>query len=273
MRTCLSEIGGAFADTDYHAWLARIAGHLSVPKPLPLLSEDAVLRTESVPALAAHKQEAEAMLKAHEVRDDPQDETVLMPVFSSASDLSEEVTQISGVIPNSDADLPTRVSLRVVGTKTTPSVSNAEPVSSHMSPSKGQGRLLIWLVLAAITGVAVVFGLKASPSSESPTAEQPTPPHALHDALQRNDQLSKKDFDNYVEKNRSSLNPCFARHTTEQKKRVLEITIRNSGKPASVEIHPAKPKFRLCVTKIIKKSWKFPSFRGRSVQHRTYLNP
>ena len=272
LRACLSEIGGAFADTDYHAWLARIAGHLSVPKPLPLLSEDAVQRTESVPAVAAHTQEVDAMLKSHEVRDEPQDETVLMPAFPSTSDLSEEATQISRISPNTDDDLPTRVSLRVVGTKTRPSVAGFEPVAEPMMHSKGQGRLLIWLVLAAIIGVAAVFGLDSNSPSDV-TSVSPAPSQDLHQALTHNDQLSKEDFTNFVETHRSTLNPCFARHAREQKKRLLEITIRNSGKPISVEIRPAKPKFRLCVRKVITKSWKFPSFRGRSIQHRTQLNP
>ena len=273
LRVSLSELGGAFADTDYHAWLAKIAGNLSVPKPLPLLDEDAVQRTESVPAVPAQPEPLGSVLSRHELLDEPAEETLMMPVFPSSGNLSEEATQIAmEQVLEEDADAATRVSLRVVGTRTSPSYEHAEAAERIQAPAKGQGKFLLWLLFAALTGVVAVVGFESSERAASEPPAQP-PPAVLPESLQRTDQLSKADFDAYVEESRSSLNPCFAKHSKVQQKCVLEITIRSSGKPLSVELRPAKPKLRLCIRNVITKSWRFPSFRGRSVQHQIHLEP
>ena len=76
LRVCLSELGGAYADTDYRAWLARLAGNLSVPKPLPLLAEEAVQRTESVPAVSAHNPALDPTLIRPVLTDPVDDQTI-----------------------------------------------------------------------------------------------------------------------------------------------------------------------------------------------------
>ena len=213
LRVSLSELGGAFADTDYHAWLAKIAGNLSVPKPLPLLDEDAVQRTESVPAVPAQPEPLGSVLSRHELLDEPAEETLMMPVFPSSSDLSEEATQIAmEQVLEEDADAATRVSLRVVGTRTSPSYEHAEAAERIQAPAKGQGKFLLWLLFAALTGVVAVVGFESSERAASAPPAQP-PPAVLPESLQRTDQLSKADFDAYVEESRSSLNPCFAKHS------------------------------------------------------------
>ena len=69
---------------------------------------------------------------------------------------------------------------------------------------------------AALTGVVAVVGFESSERAASAPAQPP--PAVLPESLQRTDQLSKADFDAYVEESRSSFNPCFAKHSKVQQK-------------------------------------------------------
>ena len=253
LRVCLSELGGSFTDSDYRAWLAQIAGHLSVPKPLPLLSEEAVQRTESVPAIEAHNPAMEAMLKAHEVQDQAPDETVLMPSFRSGSNLSEEATQISSTLAQMEVDQPTRVSLRVVGTQTRPSLSpsDAQDEVGHQ-PTPNQSKILLWLLISALVGVAFVIMLGTHEDSVERSESPAVLPAGLTHKLERKDQLSRADFLEVIDGNRALLNGCLMRFGTPDIEPLIEMSIRSSGKPTSVQVGSARPKLSRCLKRALK---------------------
>jgi hypothetical protein len=114
--------------------------------------------------------------------------------------------------------------------------------------------------------------MEAKEGMPEQAATQAVQPIDLHPKLKRNDQLSRADFLEVIEANRDLLNGCLKRHGTAGKQALIEVSIRSSGKPTSVQIGGARPKLNRCLQRAIK-SLRFKTFRGPSVSHRTQLKP
>jgi serine/threonine protein kinase len=268
LRICLSELGGNFSPSDYHAWLARIAGGLSVPKPLPILSEEAVQRTESVPALAAHGYGLNAHLVQAATDNDAADRTAhQMP-------LTEEPTQITHALPDMDSDQPTRVSLRVVGTATHPRIASATtPVHEAIEPRTDQNRLLLSALIFGLAGVGVYFVLgqstqkqRTEQAQEKPATTRQSAPH------ERADQLARADFLKVVESHKAATGRCLSRHGKPGVAPVVEMGIRSNGKPTSAHVSNAPNALAKCIKRVVVK-WRFPAFRGPAITHRFHVKP
>ncbi len=273
LRVCLSELGGAYSDTDYRTWLAKIAGNLSVPKPLPLLADEAVQRTESVPALMPHNPALDPTLLRPALTDDQTLESQAMNPLEEPPLMApvpgEEITQISATVPDIEQDLPTRVSVKVVGTTTHPSMASKAPISKPPTPTAGQSKLLLSLLVAALAGVGLFVVFEASQQDANKTIDAPTVPtnNRLENRLEQRQQLSREAFLAVVEANKSDLDRCKTRHGHSASAPSVELTIRSSGKPVAVQVAAARPKLGNCLKKVIK-AWRFPAFRGQSVTHR-----
>jgi serine/threonine protein kinase len=271
LRICLSELGGAFSDTDYRAWLAQLAGGLSVPKPLPRLSEEAVQRTQSAPAVSSY--------------DPAQDRTQIMPALKANADevtlqlqATTENAEASEMLPalldpelDADFDLPTRVSLKVVGTATLPTLTKEALISEAPRPATGQGKLLLSLLVSALAGVGIfmLFGLAEDlpPAGSAPVFE------VIRTASEnRNNQLNGADFLSVVEANASATARCLKRFGRRDASYAISVSVRSNGKPLTIQITSAPAKLERCLRSQIL-SWRFPSFRGSAVTHSFELKP
>ena len=277
LRVCLSELGGSYADTDYNAWLTHLASNLSVPKPLPLLAEEAVQRTESVPAVSAHNPALDPTLIRPQLTDRIEDQTVelqahhVMPDADSLlrTQRGEEATQISATIPEIEGDLPTRVSIKVVTTSTHPALASNAPISEPPMPAQGQSKLLLSLLVSALAGIGLYVLIESGKNDARGAVDAPAAvqTNLLDQHLERRDQLTRQAFLEVVDANQADLERCLTRFGHARSDPKVELGIRSSGKPISVQVAAARPKLQNCLKKAVK-AWRFPSFRGQSVNHR-----
>ena len=95
-------------------------------------------------------------------------------------------------------------------------------------------------------------------------------PAGLPHKLERKDQLSRADLLEVIDANRALINGCLMRFGTPDIEPLIEMSIRSSGKPTSVQVGSARPKLSRCLKRALK-SLKFKPFRGPSISHRTHL--
>jgi serine/threonine protein kinase len=271
LRVCLSELGGAFSDTDYRAWLAQLAGALSVPKPLPKLSEEAVQATHSAPAVAPYDPAMDRTEIMPALADNAGDETLHLPAAAEGGEATEMLPALIESELDPDQDLPTRVSLKVVGTAALPSVTKEIPISEAPRPSEGQGKLLLSLLVSALAGVGIfmLLGLtEEQPSARSaPAIEIITVTPGEH-----SDQLSEAGFLSVVEANARASSRCLKRFGRRGASYEISVSVRSNGKPLTMQATSAPAKLERCLRSQIL-SWRFPAFRGSAVTHSFDLNP